>query len=81
MLVAIDRGFPQTEITNAAYSYQQRVDKEETIVVGVNKYVSDEDSRVELLKIDEKVEAEQVKRLREVKRVRDNKKVTRTLND
>ncbi len=81
MLVAIDRGFPQTEITNAAYSYQQRVDKEETIVVGVNKYVSDEDSRVELLKIDEKVEAEQAKRLREVKRVRDNRKVTQTLND
>jgi len=81
MLVAIDRGFPQTEITNAAYSYQQRIDKDETVVVGVNKYVSDKESHVELLKIDERVEEEQVKRLNKVKRTRDNRNVTRLLNE
>ncbi len=81
MLVAIDKGFPQTEIANAAYSFQQQIDKGEKVVVGVNKYISEEETPVELLKIDEKVEAEQVSRLREVKRVRDNRKVAQTLND
>ena len=81
MLAAIDRGFPQAEITNAAYGFQQRVDSEETVVVGVNKYVSDEEGLAELLKINEKTEAEQVSRLKEVRRVRDNRKVARTLDD
>jgi len=81
MLAAIDRGFPQTEITSAAYSFQQRVDRGETVIVGVNKYVSEEKAPIELLKIDEKVQTEQVNRLNEVKRVRDNRKLAQALND
>ena len=81
MLAAIDKGFPQTEIANAAYSFQQQIDKSEKVMVGANKYVTGEEAPVELLKIDEKVEAEQISRLKEVKRVRDNRKVTQTLND
>jgi len=79
MLAAIDRGFPQTEIANAAYHFQQQIDNKEKIVVGVNKHVTEE-APIELLKIDERVEAEQMERLREVKRVRDNRKVARTLD-
>jgi methylmalonyl-CoA mutase N-terminal domain/subunit len=81
MLAAIDKGFPQIEIANAAYHFQQQIDKNEKVVVGVNKYVAGEESPVEILKIDEKVEAEQVNRLREVKRARDNRKVAQALSE
>jgi len=81
MLAAIARGFPQREIANSAYIFKQQVDNMSRSVVGVNKYVSQEETPIEFLRIDEKVEAEQVKRLREVKRTRDNRKVTRTLHD
>jgi len=81
MLAAIDKGFPQMEITNAAYNFQQQIDRREKVVVGVNKYVAEKEAPVELLKIDERVEAEQVNQLREVKRRRDNRKVAQTLND
>ncbi len=81
MLVAIDRGFPQREIATAAYNFKRQVDNLEKAVVGVNKYVAKEEAPIEILKIDERVEAEQVKRLQEVKRIRDNREVARTLRD
>jgi len=80
MLEAIDKGFPQREISAASYEYQQRVDRGERVVVGVNKYASGEETPVEVLKIDEKVEADQVKRLKEVKKTRDNRKVGQALD-
>jgi len=81
MLAAIERGFPQTEIANAAYSFQQQIDRGEKVVTGVNKYVTGEETPVELLKIDEKVEAEQINRLKQVKKSRDNRKVMQNLDD
>ena len=80
MLAAIERGFPQLEIANAAYKFQQQIDSGEKIMTGVNKYQGGEETPMELLKIDEKVEAEQVKRLREIKRTRDNRKVAQKLD-
>ena len=81
MLAAIDRGFPQREIANAAYRFKQQVDNQEKIVVGTNRYLAEEETPIEILKIDEKVEAEQVKRLKEVKRSRDHRAIAQTLND
>ena len=81
MLAAIDRGFPQREIANAAYRFKQQVDNQEKIVVGINRYLAEEETPIEILKIDEKVEAEQVKRLKEVKRSRDSRTLAQTLND
>jgi len=81
MLAAIEQGFPQKEIANAAYHYQKQIDESEKIVVGVNKYVVKEENPPQLLKIDEEVERKQITRLKEVKRVRDNRKVVQTLND
>jgi len=49
-------------------------------MVGVNKHVAEEETPIELLKIDEKVAAEQLKRLEEIKRTRDNRKVSQTLD-
>ena len=79
MLAAIDKGFPQIEIANAAYSFQQQMDNNAKIVVGVNKHITEE-APIELLKINEKVEAEQINRLREIRRVRDNRKVAQALS-
>jgi methylmalonyl-CoA mutase N-terminal domain/subunit len=79
MLAAIDRGYPQIEISNAAYEYQKRVDDGDRTVVGVNKYVANDEPPITVLKIDEKVQEEQIKRLKRVKRTRSNRKVTQTL--
>ncbi len=81
MLAAIEKGFPQTEIAKAAYHFQQQIDRREKTVVGVNKYITEEETPIELLKIDEKVAACQIERLREVKRKRDNRRLSQTLND
>ena len=81
MLAAIERGFPQLEIADAAYRYQRQLDRKEKVLVGVNKYAAEEEAPIEILKIDEKLEEKQIKRLREVKRTRDNRKVAQTLND
>ena len=81
MLSAIDRGFPQTEIAKAAYEYKRQIDSREKAVVGANKYVAEEATPIVTLKIDERVESEQIKRLQEVKRTRDNRKVAQTLNE
>jgi methylmalonyl-CoA mutase N-terminal domain/subunit len=79
MLAAIDRGFPQMEVSNAAYEYQKRVDEGERVVIGVNKYVSEAEPPVTVLKVDEKVQDEQIRRLKRVKRNRSNRGVTQAL--
>jgi len=81
MLAAIDRGFPQMEIADAAYHYQRQLDDGQKVMVGVNKYVVQEGTTTEILKIDEEVEEKQIARLKEVKASRDNRKVAQTLSD
>ncbi len=81
MLAAIRQGFPQTEIADAAYRYQRQLDAGVKTLVGVNRYMAEEKALIETLKIDEKLEAEQTARLREVKRTRDNREVTQALNE
>jgi methylmalonyl-CoA mutase, N-terminal domain len=81
MLAAIDKGFPQMEIADAAYHYQQQIDAGEKVVVGVNKHVVEEETPPEILRIDDDVEDRQMARLREVKASRDNRRVSQALND
>jgi methylmalonyl-CoA mutase N-terminal domain/subunit len=64
MLKAIERGFVQQEIQNAAYEYQQKVDRLEQVVVGVNRFATEDKTEVPLQKIDESLERKQVERLR-----------------
>jgi methylmalonyl-CoA mutase N-terminal domain/subunit len=64
MLKAIERGYVQQEIQNAAYEYQQAVDREEAIVVGVNKFQGGEEKAVPIQRIDPALESKQVERLR-----------------
>jgi len=79
MLAAIERGYPQMEISNSAYEYQKRVDNGERTIIGVNKYAVGEEPPVETLRIDERVQAEQIKRLKNIKRWRDNREVSQAL--
>jgi methylmalonyl-CoA mutase N-terminal domain/subunit len=81
ILAAIDKGFPQMEIADAAYHYQQQIDKKEKVVVGVNKYVVEEKAPPEILRIDEAVEEKQNARLQKVKKERDNRRVAQILKD
>ena len=76
---AIDAGYPQREIADAAYRYQLAEDRGEKVVVGVNKYVMAEERPINYLKIDAAVEREQVERVRRVKAARNTTKVERRL--
>ena len=79
MVAAIERGYPQKEIHDAAYVYQRAVERKEKIVVGVNDYVSEEDRPINLLVIDDSVARHQVKKLEEVRKKRDNARVQQAL--
>jgi methylmalonyl-CoA mutase N-terminal domain/subunit len=76
---AIEIGYPQKEIADAAYRYQQQLDSGEKAIVGVNKYVVPEERPMEILKIDHVVERSQVERVRKIKRERDTSAVQETL--
>ncbi len=70
MLKAIDTGYPQREIAEAAFAYQRQLEKNEKIVVGVNKYSIPEEIPIATLKIDRDLEERQIQRVRKVKRER-----------
>jgi methylmalonyl-CoA mutase N-terminal domain/subunit len=71
MLKAIERGFVQQEIQNAAYEYQQQVDNEEAVVVGVNRFEVEEEKPIPIQRIDPTLEAKQIERLRALRARRD----------
>src|SRR5207253_2576863 len=73
MLKAIERGFVQQEIQNAAYDYQQAVDTKQAIVVGVNEFQLEEEKPFDVLRIDPQQERKQIERLRALREKRDKK--------
>jgi len=79
MVAAIDNGYPQKEIADAAYRYQLMEDRREKITVGVNKYVMADEKGIHFLKIDEAVEYEQIERTGRFKAARDMAKVEKRL--
>jgi methylmalonyl-CoA mutase, N-terminal domain len=79
MVSAIERGYPQKEIHDAAYAYQQAVERKEKIIVGVNDFVIENDRPIKLLVIDDSVARHQVAKLSELRKSRDNARVTRAL--
>jgi len=72
MLKAIERGFVQQEIQNAAYEYQRAVDHGDSVVVGVNRFELDEEKSVPIQRIDESLEGKQVERVRALRARRDS---------
>ena len=78
MVAAIERGYPQAEVANAAYKYQKQIDSGEKVIVGVNKYATDH-TPITIWRMQPEIEERQIKRLREVRQTRDNSKVTESL--
>ncbi|MBP7341520.1 MAG: methylmalonyl-CoA mutase family protein [Syntrophaceae bacterium] len=81
MIAAIEKGFPQLEIADAAYKFQRQIDAAEKVMVGVNKYVTDNQQAVPLVEIDEKVGEEQIRRLKDIRRRRNSRAVSQSLAD
>lgn len=71
MLRAIETGYVQREIQDAAYDYQRAVETEDAIVVGVNRFQTNETEPIPILKVDERIEREQIERVRAVRTKRD----------
>jgi methylmalonyl-CoA mutase, N-terminal domain len=80
MVEAIEQGYPQKEIAEASYRFQQAVEKRDKIIVGVNDFVQEDEEPVPILYIDETTAERQLSRLQELKRTRDNDRVRRTLD-
>ena len=80
MLRAIESGYVQTEIQDAAYEFQRAVETKDAIVVGVNKFQMNEEEPIPILTVDEQIERDQIERLRAVRENRDSSKAERALD-
>jgi methylmalonyl-CoA mutase N-terminal domain/subunit len=80
VIACIENGFFQREIADAAYRYQQELDRKEKIVVGVNDFVEENEKiEIPILSISKEVEEKQVKRLKELKASRNQEDVNNSL--
>jgi len=79
MVEAIKQNFPQREIADAAFRYQEEVERGERVVVGVNRYVLQDEKPLEILKIDAALEGQQIERVRALKGSRDSALVEQRL--
>ena len=80
MVEAIEDGFPQKEIAEASYKFQQAVEARDKIIVGVNDFVQEDETPIPILYIDESTGERQMARLAELKQTRDNAEVRRVLD-
>jgi len=81
VLAGIEQGYFQRAIQDSAYEYQQRVERDDEVVVGVNAYTVTEDPEPEVLSVDEDVQARQRERLATVRADRDDEAVSGALED
>ncbi len=79
-LAAIESGYVQGQIQDAAFAYQQAIEKGEQIVVGVNKFAAEESTPIELLRVDPAMEQAQRTRLAELRARRDSIKISEALS-
>src|SRR5829696_568697 len=80
MVEAIEQGYPQKEIAEASYRFQQAVERRDKIIVGVNDYVQEDEPPHPILYIDDTAAEKQLARLANLKKTRDNDSVRRTLD-
>ena len=81
VIPALESGFFQREIADAAYVYQREEDRKERITVGVNEYCTDEKLSIPLLRVDREGERLQIERLNRIRSTRDNREVAARLQD
>jgi len=79
MVAAIEKGFPQREIHEAAYAYQRQLERKEKLIVGVNEFVTEEKRPIDILVIDEGIAEAQRRKLAELRKQRDNARVQSSL--
>ena len=75
-----ERGFPQQEIAESAYRFQQAVERKEKVIVGVNDFVQEDEPPIETLYIDERAGEAQLDKLEKLRRTRDRDRVSRALD-
>ena len=80
VIPAIEAGFMQKEIADAAFRHQQELEQRRRVIVGVNDFLSDGEEDLEILRIPADLEREQVDRIREVRRRRDQARASRALD-
>jgi methylmalonyl-CoA mutase N-terminal domain/subunit len=80
VIPAIEASFFQKEIADSAFRYQQELEQKRRIMIGVNDFTVDEEVPIEILRIDPRLEAEQVARVREVRRKRDQARCSKALS-
>jgi methylmalonyl-CoA mutase N-terminal domain/subunit len=79
IITAIEKGYPQREIGNSAYLFQQQLESKDKIIVGVNKYVVEENQEIPILTVDEKAEEIQIANVKRIKASRNNENVKAAL--
>jgi methylmalonyl-CoA mutase N-terminal domain/subunit len=80
MVAAIEQGFPQKEIAESSYRFQQAFERREKVIVGVNDFVQEGEPPIEILYIDESAGERQLAKLEHLKKTRDADQVARTLD-
>jgi methylmalonyl-CoA mutase N-terminal domain/subunit len=80
MVTAIERGYPQSEIADAAYRFQRQIDSGEKRIVGINRHVTDH-APITIWRMRPEIEKRQLQRLQEVKRSRSNERVKDRLHE
>ncbi len=78
---AIETGYIQKEIEKSAYQWQKNIEDNKNIIVGVNKFISEEKQKIPLLVIDPSIEEEQIKRLKKYKETRNSNKLYSALSN
>lgn len=80
MVRAIELGYPQRELGEAAYRYQRKLENGDEVVVGVNRYTSDEATPIDILTIEPQVEKEHIERVQALRQSRDRAALEQTLS-
>ena len=80
MVEAIENGYPQREVAESAYAFQQAVERRDKIIVGVNDFVTEDDDPIQILYIDDSASERQLEKLARLRATRDNARVRQTLD-
>lgn len=81
MINAIENGYPQREIHSSAYNYQKKIERREKIVVGINKFETDQQLQIPTFKFDDTIEKNQIANLKKFKTNRNMELVSQSLNN
>jgi len=81
MVRAIEQGFPQSEVQDAAFQAQRELEDKQQVVVGVNRYTVEQETPIELMRVDEAVEQRQVEKLASLRKRRDQQAVDARLSE